>query len=244
MKLSIIIPVFNEEKTVEEILRKVIEVRLPLKKEIIVVDDGSTDKTSKVLSKFKNKSLDFARDKNLKFKILKYNKNKGKGAAVKTGIRHATGDLVIIQDADLEYSPQYFEKLLKPIFEKDAEVVYGSRLISYPLRLWGKNKTILPIHLIANKFLTLLTNILYSSNLTDMETGYKLFKREVLNGISINSNKFDFEAEVTAKILKRKIPILEVPISVKPRTYKEGKKIGWRDGISAIWTLLRYRVTD
>lgn len=235
MILSIIIPVFNEEKTIELILNKVQRVRLPgAKKEIIVVDDCSFDNTSRILSKFKRNGI----------KSYRHKKNMGKGAAIRTGIEYASGDLIIIQDADLEYDPLYYVELLKPFDKKDTKVVYGSRLINYPLKLWGKDKTILPIHLIANKFLTFLTNLVYGSNLTDMETGYKLFKKDVLKGIGLKSNKFDFEAEITAKILKRKIPIVEVPISVKPRSYKEGKKIGWRDGLAAIWTLIKYRYTN
>ncbi len=235
MKLSIIIPVYNEERTIGKILNKVNEAKLPknITKEIIVVDDGSTDRTVEVLG-----------SKNLKFKILRHNQNIGKGAAVRTGIENSTGDLIIIQDADLEYNPSYYMLLLRPITQNKASVVYGTRLITYPLKLWGKNKTVLPIHLIANKFLTLLTNILYRSKLTDMETGYKLFKRGVFKKIIINSNKFDFEAELTAKILKLNIPIIEVPITAKPRTYKEGKKISWIDGIIAIWTLIKYKFVD
>lgn len=246
MKLSIIIPVYNEEKTIREILRRVLAVKLPsgVKKEIILVDDGSTDKTFLVLSKCQMSSLDLARDKNVKCQILRHKKNRGKGAAIKTGLEVATGDYVIIQDADLEYDPSYYMLFLRPIMQNKASVVYGTRLSNYPLRLWGKNKTVLPIHLIANKFLTLLTNVLYRSKLTDMETGYKLFKRDVLKKIIINSNKFDFEAEVTAKLLKKKVLITEVPISVKPRTYKEGKKISWIDGIIAIWVLIKYRFVD
>lgn len=234
MTLSIIIPVFNEEKTIKQLLAKVDGVNLSgIKKEIIVIDDCSTDETGKILSNL-NK---------IKFKYLKHKKNLGKGAAIKTGIECATGDFIIIQDADLEYDPVHYKELLEPFSKNSVEVVYGSRLINYPLKLWGRNKTVLPTHLIANKFLTFLTNLLYGSNLTDMETGYKLFKKEILKGIKLNSNKFDFEAEVTAKILRRRIPIIEVPISTKPRTYKEGKKISWKDGITAIWTLIKYRFT-
>ncbi len=233
MKLSIIIPVYNEEKTVAGVLKRIGEVKLQnsLQKEIIVVSDGSTDNTNKILSRYKS------------IKFYKHPKNLGKGAAVRTGIKYATGDLIIIQDADLEYNPDDYSRLLMPILKDKAVVVYGSRLINYPLRLWGKKKTLLPIHLVANKFLTFFTNMLYLSNLTDMETGYKLFKKEILGQLSLRSDKFDFEAEVTAKILKSKIPIIEVPIIVKPRTYKEGKKIGWKDGFSAIWALIKYRFT-
>lgn len=233
MKLSIIIPVFNEEKTIEQTLDKVFSVKLmDIKKEVIVVDDGSKDN-----SKFKIQNSKFF--KHIKF--INHKKNSGKGAAIKTGLKHATGDYVIIQDADSEYNPKFYTALLVPVLSKKAQVVYGSRLMVYPLKLWGEDKTVLPLHLLANHFLTMLTNLLYGSNVTDMETGYKLFKKEVLKDINLDSNKFDFEAEITVKILKKKIPIIEVPISVKPRTYKDGKKIGWKDGVDAIWTLIKYR---
>ncbi|MCL4416743.1 MAG: glycosyltransferase family 2 protein [Actinobacteria bacterium] len=236
MILSIIIPVFNEEETIEQTLDKVFSVKLPsYKKEVIVVDDGSDDN-----SKFKVQSSKFFKH----IKYINHKKNIGKGAAIRTGLKHATGDYVIIQDADLEYNPKFYTTLLEPVLNSKAQVVYGSRLMVYPLKFWGEDKTVLPLHLLANHFLTMLTNLLYGSNVTDMETGYKLFKKEVLKDININSKKFDFEAEITAKILKNKIPIIEIPISVKPRTYKEGKKIGWKDGISAIWTLLKYRFID
>lgn len=233
--LSIIIPIFNEEKTIKKLLEKVLSVKLPsqVEKEIIIIDDGSTDKTPQILSNLKSTQL--------KIKVLRHSKNQGKGAAVKTGIEHSTGDLIIIQDGDLEYDPHFYLDLLKPIMEDKASVVYGTRLLNYPLSLWGKNKTVLPSHLIANRFLTFLTKLLYGGNVTDMETGYKLFHREVLKQIVINSNRFDFEAEITAKILRKRIPIIEVPISIKPRTYEEGKKIGWKDGVGAIWTLIKYR---
>lgn len=232
MTLSIIIPVFNEEATIKQLLEKVNGVKLSgIKKEIIVVDDCSSDSTNHILIKLTK----------IKFKYLRHNKNLGKGAAVRTAVEHATGDLIIIQDADLEYDPLYYIDLLGPLKSDKVKVVYGSRLINYPLRFWGENRTVLPLHLIANKFLTFLTNLLFGSNLTDMETGYKLFRKDILKKIVIDSERFDFEAEITAKILRRKIPIIEVPISVKPRSYKEGKKIGWRDGLVAIWTLIKYR---
>lgn len=236
LTLSILIPVYNEEKTIQELIDKVVQVKLPesIKKEIIIVSDGSSDGTDMILSSLKLKGL----------KFLRHERNFGKGRAVRTGLKKATGDFIIIQDADLEYNPEDYSRLLEPILEGKAFVVYGSRLINYPLRLWGKKKTVLPIHLMANKFLTFLTNIFYLSNLTDMETGYKLFKKGVLDKLDLKSNRFDFEAEVTAKILKRKTSIVEVPILVKPRTYKDGKKIGWRDGIAAIWVLIKYRFID
>lgn len=233
MELSIIIPVFNEQNTIDQVLKSVTKIYLSgYKKEIIVVDDASNDMTQSILKKWGGK-----------VKVLKHNYNMGKGAAARNGIKNASGDLILIQDADLEYNPIYYQELLKP-FKKGAKVVYGTRLLNYPLNLWGKNKTVLPLHLIANKLLTLLTNILYGGSLTDMETGYKIFRKEVLDRIKINSKKFDFEAEVTAKILKLGIKIVEVPIVTKPRTYQEGKKIGWKDGFIAIWTLIKYRFMD
>lgn len=235
-KITIIIPTFNEEKTIDQVIDKVYHLSLPkeFKKEIIVVDDGSFDKTLKRINHWIKKGVI----------ILKHPKNLGKGAAIKTGLERVRGELILIQDADLEYDPIYYSKLLKPFNSKETMVVYGTRLINYPLNFWGKRKTVLPAHLIANRVLTALTNILYGSHLTDMETGYKIFKREILNDIKIKSDKFDFEAEITAKVLKRKTAIVEVSILVNPRTYKEGKKIGWRDGLIAIWTLIKYRFVE
>lgn len=236
MKLSIIIPIYNEEKTIEEILSRVSNAKLQsgIKKEIILVDDGSTDSSKFKVQRLKLQGL----------KTIFHKKNLGKGAAIKSGLNITTGDYIIIQDADLEYNPKDYEKLLAPVIKDNIQVVYGTRLVNYPLKLSGKNKTVLPTHLVANRFLTALTNLLYGSHLTDMETCYKLFNRQVLKNISIKSNRFDFEPEITAKILKQNIPIIEVPIKVKPRTYKEGKKIGWIDGIIAIWTLFKYKFTD
>lgn len=238
MILTIIIPVFNEQKTILEIFKKVASVKLPssIRKEIIVIDDGSTDSTPDMLIKFQAK--------NKTFQILRHDRNQGKGAAVRTGLENATGDIIVIQDADLEYDPNYFPLLLKPILSKRADIVYGSRLIDYPLKLWGKNKTILPIHLVANWFLTGLTNFFFNSNLTDMETCYKMFKIKTLKGINIKSNGFEFEPEITIKFLKKEYKIFEVPITVKPRNYKAGKKINFWDGLMAIWTILKYRFSD
>lgn len=237
MILSIIIPVFNEEKTVGEILEKVYQIKLPKKftKEILVINDGSTDNSA-----FKIQNSEFGK----KIRLITHQKNLGKGAAVRTGIKHATGGFIIIQDSDLEYDPQDYQKLLEPVLEKNAKVVFGTRLKNYPLNFWGRNKAVLPTHLMANKFLTILTNILYGSKLTDMETGYKLIESKLLKKIKLKSHRFDFEPEVTAKILKLKIPIVEIPIKVRPRTYREGKKIGWKDGFIAIWTLIKYRFID
>lgn len=233
MKLSIIIPVYNEEKTVSKILRKVLSVKLPsLEKEIIVIDDGSNDSTPLKIRNIKG------------VKKIFHEKNLGKGVAVRSGLKVATGDIIIIQDADLEYDPSDYPALLNPILKKSSKVVYGTRLINYPLKLWGKDKTILPTHLIANKFLTGLVNLLFNSHLTDMETGYKIFQRACLAGVMLKSNGFDFEPEITAKFLKKGYKIFEVPINVKPRTYEEGKKINFFDGIKAVWTILKYKFVN
>lgn len=236
MKLSIIIPTFNEEKTIREVLERVSNVRLPngIKKEIIVINDGSSDNTQAKVLPWKKKGIVY----------ISHSQNQGKGAAIRSGLAKATGDLIIIQDADLEYSPEDYSKLIRPIIQDNAQIVYGTRLIDYPLNLWGKNKTVMPLNLIANRLLTLLTNLLYRSNLTDMETCYKLFKHQVLRAISLKSNRFDFEPEITAKVLKSGFSIIEVPIKVKPRTYKQGKKIQWTDGLIAIWTLIKYKFTN
>jgi len=230
MKLSVIIPVYNEEATVIELINRVKKVKLnKVEKEIIVVDDGSIDKTSKLLESIKS------------IKIISYERNKGKGFAVRTGVNKATGDILLIQDADLEYDPNDYAKLLKPILEKKTKVVYGSRLKKYPLVFTGKNKTPLPFHLVANKLLTALTNLLYGSKLTDMETCYKVFTKEVARSIKLMSNGFEIEPELTAKILKKGNKIYEVSIKVSPRGYTEGKKITWRDGLKAIYYLIYYR---
>jgi glycosyltransferase involved in cell wall biosynthesis len=242
MKLSVIIPVYNEQATVAGLLERV--KRVKINKEIVVVNDGSSDNTAKILSEIKG------------IKLYSHKGNRGKGAAVRTGFSKVTGDIVIIQDADLEYDPNDYLRLIKPILESKAKVVYGTRLKNYPLILFGKKRTPLPFHLIANKSLTLITNILYGSNLTDMETCYKVFKREVIQsparnarlgvagGIKLKSSGFEIEPEITAKILKKGYKIVEVPISVKPRGYDEGKKISWVDGVKAIYYLIYFRFID
>lgn len=236
MILSIIIPVFNEEKTIGDVLAKTASAKLPdnMRREIIVVDDGSQDSSRIKIQGLKIKGI----------KKIFHQKNLGKGAAIKSALKVLTGDYVIIQDADLEYDPKDYFKLLTSITESNAKVVYGTRLKNYPLRIWGKNKTVMPIHLIANKFLTFLTNILYGAKLTDMETGYKLIDTKVLRKINLKADKFDFEPEITAKVLKMNIPIFEISIEANPRTYQEGKKIGWRDGLIAVWTLIKNRFID
>lgn len=247
MKLSIIVPVYNEEKTVTAILDKVEKVNLPkgVAKELVVVDDGSTDNSK---FKIKNAKLQLKNKQSLTtykdFKLIEHKKNKGKGAAVRTGFKNATGDILLIQDADLEYNPEDFPKLLRPILRGKASVVYGTRLVNYPLRLWGKNKTPMPLHYIGNKLITFVTNLVYGGSITDMETCYKVFTRGALKGIKLKANGFDIEPEITAKILKKGYKIHEVPIKVKPRGYDEGKKISWIDGVIAVWTLLKYKVSD
>lgn len=230
MKVSIIIPVFNEQATIRQILQKVREAKLPagFSKEIVIVNDASSDKTLSILN-------------SMKVETISHKYNMGKGAAIVTGAKKAAGDLILIQDADLEYDPQDYVRLLAPFKDKSCSVVYGSRLMDYPLVLWGQNKTPLPFHWLANKMLTFLTNILYGNSVTDMETCYKIFRKSVFNSLNIQAKRFDFEPEVTAKILKMGIKIIEIPIKVKPRDYKQGKKIGWRDGLMAIWTLVKYR---
>jgi glycosyltransferase involved in cell wall biosynthesis len=227
MKITVIIPAFNEEKTIREIIQKVLLTKIP--GEIIVVDDGSADRTSEVLRPFVDQNT---------IRLVVHEKNRGKGAAVITGLSHATGDVLIIQDADLEYDPREYPALLKPIEEDIADVVYGSRFLGAPRRptmFW---------HMVANKLLTLMTNILYNNILTDMETGYKVFRRESVEGMTIHAKRFDFEPEFTAKVLKRKARIYEVPISFTPRNYDEGKKIRLVDAFIAVWTLIKYRFVD
>jgi len=228
-KVSIIIPAYNEEKTIEKILEKVLNVKLPLEKEIIIVNDGSTDKTGEIVEKFIKKHP----NENIK---LINKKNGGKGSALKLGIKHSTGDIIIIQDADLEYDPNDYPKLIEPILKGKAKVVYGSRLRKM------KNRFSHLSFLIGGLTITLFTNLLYLTFLTDEPTCYKVFHKE-LKDILINAegDKFDWEPEVTAKILRRGYKIYEVPISYYPRTLKEGKKIRWKDGVDAILTLLKWR---
>jgi dolichol-phosphate mannosyltransferase len=237
-KLSIIIPVFNEEKTILEMLKRVISVKIPeVEKQIIVVNDGSTDTTASVISNFKFQISNF--------KLLSNNKNQGKGAAVRTGIENAIGDYIIIQDADLEYDPKDIEKLIKPILKGKSKVVYGTRLKRLPSFSREERTPQFLLHYLGNKFLSLLTSILYGQWITDMETCYKVFPKSALDNIKLNSKRFDFEPEITAKILKKGLKILEVPITTTPRGYDQGKKLNtFRDGSIALWTLLKYRFVN
>jgi glycosyltransferase involved in cell wall biosynthesis len=225
MKLSIIIPVYNEKDNILKILKKVKSVKIKTEKEIIIVDDFSTDGTRDVLKKIENKSV----------KVVFHDFNKGKGGAFKTGLGISTGDIIIVQDADLEYNPDEYPKLIEPILKGKAGVVYGSRIM-------GKSKghSHLSFYL-GGLLVTFFTNILFGIRITDEPTCYKVFKSDVIKNIKINGNRFEWEPEVTAKIAKSGIKIHEVPISYNPRKKSEGKKIKWKDGIEAIWTLVRYR---
>ncbi len=226
MKLSVIIPVYNEESTISEVIDKVREVELPVEREIIVVDDGSTDHTAEILEK-RQQDVTFVHFSRINF---------GKGAAIRIGLTYVTGDVVIIQDADLELDPNEYKLLLSPFLSGEANVVYGSRFL--------KNNPNIPSRTVwANKFLTQFTNLLYGSHLTDMETAYKAFRAEIITNIDLRCHRFEFEPEITAKLLRGGSQIEEVPISYNPRTSEEGKKIGWRDGITALWTLLKYRLS-
>jgi len=223
MKLSVIIPVYNEAKTILEVIKRVKEV--PFEKEIIVVDDGSTDGTARIL------------DENGQGLTVLFNeKNSGKGAAIRAALPHVTGDVVIIQDADLEYNPSEYSRLMAPILEEIADVVYGSRFQG------GTHRVLYFWHAVGNKIITMLSNMLTDLNLSDMETGYKVFRAEVLRGIRIESNRFGFEPEITAKISKMGCRIYEIPISYRGRDYTEGKKISWKDGIAAIYWIIKYNL--
>ena len=227
MKLSVVIPVYNEIDTIDEIIRRVRET--PFDKEIIIVDDCSTDGTREHLRKMES-TPDLC--------LYYHEHNMGKGAAIRTGFSHVTGDIIIIQDADLEYDPAEYVKLVKPIMDGCADVVYGSRFLdrSGPVHhFW---------HYMANRFLTVLSNMMTNLHLTDMETCYKVFRREIADRIAIKSNRFGMEPELTAKIARMHVRIYELPITYHFRSFSEGKKIGWKDGVSAIFTILRYRFFD
>lgn len=242
MKLSIVVPVYNEVDTIAEILRRVRAVDLKvsvgygseagsvveIEREIVVVDDGSTDGTRELLRQLREPA---------ETEILWHDENQGKGAAVRTGLQHATGDIMLIQDADLEYDPRDYPSLLQPILENRSQVVYGSRFRGGPTRamfFW---------HMVGNRLLTLVTNVLYDSILSDMETCYKVFTREVAEQLDLRASGWGFDPEITAQVLKLGYRIYEVPITYTGREFEEGKKIGWRDGLTVLWTLLKYRFT-
>jgi glycosyltransferase involved in cell wall biosynthesis len=228
MQISVVIPVYNEVSTIREIVVRVQAV--DLEKEVIIVDDGSTDGTRELLQEITLSHENI--------RVLYHDRNQGKGAALRTGFEGATGDIVIIQDADLEYDPREYPVLLEPILDGRADIVYGSRFLG------GPHRVLFFWHYLGNKFLTLLSNALTNLNLTDMETCYKVFRREVLNDIQLKSNRFGFEPEFTAKIAKKGFRIYETSISYSGRTYAEGKKIGWKDGVKAIFAILWFRFFD
>lgn len=224
--LSVVMPCYNEQATVEEIIRRVLAV--PLRIELIVVDDGSTDATRDILARLAGE---------LGFTLVLQAQNAGKGAALRRGFREVTGDLVVIQDADLEYSPEELPQLIELICEGRADVVYGSRFL-------GRHRVFLFTHYVGNRFLTLVTNVLYNTMLSDMETCYKVMRAEVLRSMTLEADGFGIEPELTAKIFKRHYRVYEVPITYDGRGYEEGKKITWRDGFVALWVLVKYRFTE
>jgi glycosyltransferase involved in cell wall biosynthesis len=228
-KLSVVVPVFNERTTLVEVIRRMRTVELPdgIEREIIMIDDGSTDGTRDVLRQLGDSTV----------RVLMHDANRGKGAAVRTGLQVASGDYVLIQDADLEYDHEDWPKLIAPVLRGRARVVYGSRFT-------GERRNMLFLHWVGNRLLSLVTNVLYNTTLSDMETCYKLVDRSLMLDLELRSNRFDIEPEITAKILKRHIRIYEVPISYTGREFDEGKKITWRDGFAALWTLAKFRFAD
>ncbi|MEE8277342.1 MAG: glycosyltransferase family 2 protein [Thermoanaerobaculia bacterium] len=230
-RLSILIPVYNEVQTIEKVLERVFEGPLPegVEREVIVVDDGSDDGTGEKLIELRGRF-------NPAFRMIRHGKNRGKGAALRSALAVATGEVLLIQDADLEYHPREYPRLLQPILDGEADVVYGSRFLGGPHRVfffW---------HFVGNRLLTLLSNLLTDLNLSDMETGYKVFRREVIEGVELKSNRFTIEPELTAKVAKKKARVFEVAIAYYGRTYTESKKIGWKDGLTAVWAILRYNL--
>lgn len=227
VKLSIVIPIYNERDTLRELISKVEAAEC--EKEIILIDDFSTDGTRDVLKEYENKE---------NFQVFYHDKNKGKGAALRTGFSNSRGDIIIIQDADLEYSPNDYGVMLEPILDGRADVVYGSRFQG------GTHRVFFFWHFMGNKFLTTLSNMFTNLTLTDMETGYKVFTKKVNDSLTIKCNRFGFEPEFTAKVAKNKFRVYEVPISYSGRDYSEGKKITWKDGFAAIWYIIKFRFTD
>lgn len=228
-KLSVVVPVFNERNTLVEVVRRMRSVELPdgVDREIIVVDDGSTDGTRDVLRQLGDSTV----------RVVLHPDNRGKGAALRTGFEHATGEYVLVQDADLEYDPQDWPRLVNPVLQGKARVVYGSRFT-------GERRNMLFLHWVGNRFLSLVTNVLYNTTLSDMETCYKLIERSLIPRLALRAERFDIEPEITAKLLKLGVRIYEVPISYTGREFDEGKKITWKDGFAALWTLVKYRFRD
>jgi len=231
VKLTVVIPVYNEVKTIEDVVKTVKSVSIGMPMEIVIVDDCSKDGTREVLKKMQETQSDL---------VLSFHEvNQGKGAALRTGFGQATGDIVLIQDADLEYDPHEYANLLKPILDGRADVVFGSRFLG-----GGAHRVVFYWHYLGNRFLTTLSNMMTNLNLTDMEVCYKVFRREVLKGIVLRENRFGFEVEITAKVARRPCRIYEVPISYYGRDYSEGKKITWKDGFRALWCIVKYRFSD
>ena len=236
MKLSVLVPVYNEERTLEEIVRRVCGFQIP--KEIILVDDGSEDQSRTILTRLQEENAR-AKDPLNQIKVFFQPVNQGKGAALKTALSHVTGDIVIVQDADLEYDPKDYPSLLAPIQAGQADVVYGTRFYG-----GGAHRVLFFWHYMGNLALTLMSNMLTNLNLSDMEVGYKAFRAEAVKGINLKSNRFGFEPEITVKLAKKRCRFYEVPISYHGRTYEEGKKITWKDGVQALWCIIRFKFSD
>ena len=236
MKLSVLVPVYNEERTLEEVVRRVCDFQIP--KEIILVDDGSKDQSRKILTRLQEENAR-SKDPLNQIKVFFQPVNQGKGAALKTALSHVTGDIVIIQDADLEYDPKDYPSLLAPIQAGQADVVYGTRFYG-----GGAHRVLFFWHYMGNLALTLISNMLTNLNLSDMEVGYKVFRAEAVKGVNLKSNRFGFEPEITVKLAKKHCRFYEVPISYHGRTYEEGKKITWKDGVAALYYLIRFRLAD
>ena len=230
MKLSIVIPIYNEASTILELLRRIKKAKLKVKKEIILVDDASTDGSREILIKVKGDYI----------KIFQ-NRNQGKGAALKAGIKAASGNFIIFQDADLEYDPNDYAKLLQPILDKETNISFGSRFVNEKLVLFGKKRTMHSAHWFGNKFLTFVFNFLYGTNLTDAEPCYKMFRSDILKNVNVKSDGFEYDIELMCKMAKKHNKILQLPIKYNPRPFKEGKKITWKDGIIAMLTMIKQR---